>query len=297
MSQEITLTPVADTPPENQLIKHVRDMSFVERLTPETVRAYLVNGGGKVSDQEVAMFIELCKTQGLNPFIKDAYLVKYGNSPASIITSKDAFAKRAAENPAYKGFAAGVIVEKDGELIHRKGALSLEGETLVGGWAEVYVEGYQVPVYVEADFTAFNTNKANWGKMPALMIRKVALVQAWREAFPESFQGLYSEEEMGKAGDTVSEFEKSPVPDPVLVMASDELVKKVNAGAKALGMDKDWLAGELLNKFGVGLPQDLTEAQAIQTINQMAAKVKEQRKESVEQIPVVPDENAEDIPF
>lgn len=37
------------------------------------------------------------------------------------------------------------------------------------------------------------------------MIRKVALVQAWREAFPEDYAGMYSEEEMGNAGQAVSE--------------------------------------------------------------------------------------------
>ncbi len=36
------------------------------------------------------------------------------------------------------------------------------------------------------------------------MIRKVALVQALREAFPEEFQGLYSAEEMGAAAPTLN---------------------------------------------------------------------------------------------
>src|SRR5690606_10607607 len=36
----------------------------------------------------------------------------------------------------------------------------------------------------------------NWKEMPATMIRKVALVQALREAIPEEFGGLYSPEEM-----------------------------------------------------------------------------------------------------
>lgn len=36
-----------------------------------------------------------------------------------------------------------------------------------------------------------------WSKKPATMIRKVALVQALREAFPKTFGGLYSAEEQG----------------------------------------------------------------------------------------------------
>ena len=37
---------------------------------------------------------------------------------------------------------------------------------------------------------------SNWKQMPGTMIRKVALVQALREAIPEEFSGLYSPEEM-----------------------------------------------------------------------------------------------------
>ncbi|HBF3006568.1 TPA: recombinase RecT, partial [Clostridioides difficile] len=50
-----------------------------------TVKNYLVSGNGNVTDQEVLMFIELCKAQKLNPFIKEAYLIKFGNSPANIV--------------------------------------------------------------------------------------------------------------------------------------------------------------------------------------------------------------------
>ena len=60
-------------------------------LTADTVRNYLVSGGGNVTDQEVVMFLELCKAQKLNPFVKDAYLIKYGNQAAQIVTGKDVF--------------------------------------------------------------------------------------------------------------------------------------------------------------------------------------------------------------
>ena len=41
------------------------------KLSPVTVRNYLVNGGGNVSDQEVMMFLTLCRYQHLNPFLKE----------------------------------------------------------------------------------------------------------------------------------------------------------------------------------------------------------------------------------
>lgn len=51
-------------------------------LTPQTVRDYLVSGDKeRVTMQEVVMFINLCKYAGLNPWLKEAYCIKYGNEP------------------------------------------------------------------------------------------------------------------------------------------------------------------------------------------------------------------------
>ena len=62
-------------------------------LNAETVKNYLVSGNGNITDQETMMFIELCKAQKLNPFIREAYLIKFGNSPANIVVGKDVFDK------------------------------------------------------------------------------------------------------------------------------------------------------------------------------------------------------------
>ena len=51
-----------------------------------------------------------------------------------------------------------------------------------------------------------STVNSQWSKKPATMIRKVALVQALREAFPEDFGGMYSQEEVG-----VYDLPESPV--------------------------------------------------------------------------------------
>ena len=172
-------------------------------LSPAIIRKYLVNGQGNVTDQEVVMFINLCKAQRLNPFLKEAYLIKYGNQPATIVTGKEVFTKRARRNKDYAGQQAGIIVQKeDGTIENRIGTLRLQDETIVGGWAKVYIKGYEVPTEITVSFDEYVGTKGNgeinsqWAKKPATMIRKVALVQALREAFPEDFQGLYSAEEM-----------------------------------------------------------------------------------------------------
>lgn len=176
------------------------------KLSPATIRQYLVSGNGQVTDQEVVMFMSLCKYQKLNPFLKEAYLIKFGNSPATIVTGKDVFTKRAKRNPNYAGKQAGIIVEEeDGTVEEREGSMVLDGEKIVGGWAKIYIKGYEKPEYASVSFDEYAGRKSDgtlnsqWKSKPATMIRKVAVVQALREAFPEDFGGLYSEEELSQA--------------------------------------------------------------------------------------------------
>lgn len=180
------------------------------RLSPATVRRYLVNGNGEVTDQEVAMFIGLCKYQHLNPFLREAYLIKYGNQAATIVTGKEAITKRAMRNATFLGQQAGVVIhhEEDGTLEYRTGSLVIPGERLVGGWAKVFVKGYTEPIEAAVSIDEYIGRKndgsvnSQWSKKPATMIRKVALMQALREAFPEDLGGMYASEEVGGADDS-----------------------------------------------------------------------------------------------
>lgn len=175
-------------------------------LTPETVKSYLVSGNRDfVTTQEVVMFMNLCRFQHLNPWLKEAYLIKYSqNDPAALVTGKDAFLKRAEGETNYDGFKAGIIVQDaDGEIIYRDGSFKLPGESLVGGFAEVFRKDRDHSFRAEVSFEEYAARKkdgslnSQWSKKPTTMIRKVALVQALREAFPGTLGGMYASEEMG----------------------------------------------------------------------------------------------------
>jgi len=165
------------------------------KLTGNTVRSYLVHGNDNVTDQEVVMFINLCRYQKLNPFLNEAYLIKFKGSPAQIVVSKEAFMKRAEAHPKYKGFRAGVIVEREGQLVEIEGAVKLPGDKLVGGWCEVYREDRKVPIVTKISFEEFSKGQATWKQMPLTMIRKSAIVNGLREAFPESLGAMYTEDD------------------------------------------------------------------------------------------------------
>lgn len=174
-------------------------------LSMDTVRNYLVSGNKeRVTNQEVVMFINLCKFSGLNPWLKEAYCIKYGNEPATMVVGKEAFQKRAETHPAFDGCESGIItLDLDGNIEYRKGGFKLSEEEIIGGWAEVYRKDKAHSTRIEVSFDEYAGRKSDgslnsqWAKKPGTMIRKVALVQALREAFPNSFGGMYTAEEQG----------------------------------------------------------------------------------------------------
>lgn len=189
---------------DNQLVEFSANGEKV-KLSPAMVKKYLVNGNGDVSDDEIVYFINLCKSQGLNPFIKDCYLIKYGISPAQMVVSKDVFLKRAERNSEFDGLDAGIIVinNESGELTYRKGAFYLKDrEEVVGGWADVFRKNISHPTHIEVSVEEYvgktKDGKLNsqWSTKIATMIRKVAITQALRETFPNDFQKMYAAEEM-----------------------------------------------------------------------------------------------------
>ena len=193
---------------KNSLATLEYTMADGQVLTADTVRNYLVSGNGNVTDQEVVMFIELCKAQHLNPFIREAYLIKFGSAPANIVVGKDVFVKRAYRNPDYEGMRAGiVVVDKTGDVKEREGSLKAPGETLIGGWCEVYIKNKKHPIKSIVSLEEYSKAQSTWKSMPMVMIRKVAMVTALREAFPEDLQGMYDASEMQNVPDNLPEKE------------------------------------------------------------------------------------------
>lgn len=198
-------------------------------LNDDIVKRYLVSGDpSKVTDAEVKMFTELCKAQRLNPFLREAYLVKFGSNPGQIIVGKDVFLKRARSNPKFKGFTAGIIVQtENGAYQNRPGTFYTPGEKIVGGFCNVAIEGWDFPLEHSVAMSEFSRSTATWKSMPAVMIRKVALVQALREAFPEDFQQLYSEEEM-PVDDSKLEREPVVIDDAATEEIADAEVEEID---------------------------------------------------------------------
>ncbi len=185
----------------------VRKTTQTSELSIDIIKKYI---NDKVTDEEAYVFLQLCQSRGLNPFLKEAYLIKYAqNAPATMVVGKDAFLKRGEAHKEYNGFEAGIILEigDDYKVVEeREGTFyaDYEKDHIIGGWAKIYRKDQEYPTVAKVAFSEYvgidkNTSKPNrtWGSKPATMIRKVALVQALREAFPSELSGMYDQSEMG----------------------------------------------------------------------------------------------------
>lgn len=267
----------------SDIVRYKADNGQDIEVTEQDVRDLMAANGNtmdNVTSQEVKMFLRLCQSQRLNPFTRDAYIVKYGKQPASVIAGKDAFVKRATRNKRYRGHEAGITVlrrvPKDGGMQtaveRREGSMMLAGEELAGGWAKVYLEGYECPIFEEVAIREYSApdqyGKNGWSRMPATMIRKVALCHALREAFPEDLGGLYGAEEMEQARaeqqapqapqqavvEAVADAEPLPQPaeDPRRELWRE--VAELKAQALALGSVEEaivsWMSASITNPDG-----------------------------------------------
>ena len=206
---------------KNEIIKYESAFGSVE-LTPDTVKQYLVKGDGNITDQEVGLFIKLCQGQKLNPFVQgEAYLIKFGKSPAQMVIGYDTYKRRAEDNPSYLYMESGVVVQRGSQIVQKEGACLYPTEVLIGGWCRVHKAkgNREVCTFKEVGFSEYNKGNAIWKEKPCTMIEKVAISQALREAFPKDYEGLYTSAEIveGDYNPDAPQHTATPPVEPVVI--------------------------------------------------------------------------------
>jgi phage recombination protein Bet len=147
-------------------------------LNVEDVKKYIAPNA---TDKELHFFLEVARSYGLNPFKREVYFVKYGTSPGTTICGYEMYIKRAEASGQLDGW--GVELGKD-EL----------GEKAV---ITIHRKDHSKPFVWAVYRKEFDMGKANWASMPLFMLRKVAISQGFRLAFPSELGGMpYTPEEL-----------------------------------------------------------------------------------------------------
>jgi len=152
------------------------------------------------SNDEVELFLHVCKKTGLDPMMKQIYPVKRWSSAEkkevmTCQTSIDGFRLIAERTGRYcPGKEATHIYDEDGELV--SATTYVKKMTMDGTWHEVAATAFYAE-YVqktkEGKVTQF------WERMPHVMLAKCAESLALRKAFPADLSGLYTSEEMSQS--------------------------------------------------------------------------------------------------
>jgi phage recombination protein Bet len=152
----------------------------------------------KLTENEFIIFVEMGKSTGLNPFLKEIWAVKYKEGePAQIFVGRDGYRKSAQRDKHYDYHTCDAVYSNDkydvsnGDITHKYN-LQDRGK-LMGAYCLVQRKGSSRPTYVFAELTEYNTGFSVWKTKPATMIKKVAEAQALKAAFQELFAGTYSE--------------------------------------------------------------------------------------------------------
>lgn len=177
----------------NALVTKVENQSLqaAPAFTQEQMRLIRDTIARNASPDELQLFLYRAKVLGLDPLKPgQIHFVKYGSGPGSVVVGIEGFRAFAHRTNQMSGIERGVERDEKGKLIY--------------GWCRVHRKDWQHPAYEKVSFVEYDTGRNNWVKMPETMIKKVAEAAALRMAFPTELGGVYSEEEMEKAGETVA---------------------------------------------------------------------------------------------
>lgn len=192
----------------------------------------------QLSNEEFGVFVGMGKSLGANPFNREIWAVKYGNSPAQIFLGRDFYRRKAQEQTEYKGHQVDAIYSNDSfKMVGGKPEHEyklMDRGVLVGAYCIVYRkenEPYFNVVKFNEYYSGHKDEKGNikkksngydmkpnlWDEKPETMIKKVAEAQALRGAFQGVFAGTYDESEEWKQEDKelVGRYEVETIPEEV----------------------------------------------------------------------------------
>lgn len=177
------------------------------QVTLELLGDYLKTLTDQLSDAQRKQFVAVAQAFGLNPFKREIYAVTYknknGGTDLSIVTGYEVYLKRAELNPNFDGYE----VTFDGSLsrknVTKKGKFGDYTETVIepdGDFSctcTVYRKDRNHPTVEQVFFDEFAQTNSMWKTKPRLMLKKVAIANAFRKAFPVEFGGMpYTNDEL-----------------------------------------------------------------------------------------------------
>jgi phage recombination protein Bet len=236
-----------------------------QKIQKETILEYLKAFGfdKTLSDTEIQQFTQTALACNLDPFKREIYIAVYGegeNRKVSILTGYQVYLKRAERTGKLDGWLARI----EGTANQMKAVV----EIFRKDWSHSFIH----EVYWEEAVQKRKDGSPTqfWQKQPRFQLRKVAMAQAFRLAFPDELGGLpYESAELPDTECTTqaiphhdSDLVKTSNPDTDPVITVQMLLNNpptANVAERSTGENFVETAVEYIKNMFEAHPEDFTE--------------------------------------
>ena len=266
------------------------------KVTQDLLLDYLKTMNKGLNEQQTKQFLAVAGTFGLNPWKREVYAVTFknkdGSTDMSIVTGYETYIKRAELNPNYDGFEIDFkgsfkrckVTKTSKSGSWQVDALVPDGE--VSCICTVYRKDRAHPTREEVFFDEYNKGNDMWLSKPRTMLKKVAIVSAFRKAFPFDFGGMpYTNDELPDhmtGADKLEQQGYTEVPQDAQPQPSaphpqkkviDEETKQFKDGMKGLWTQAPEIYKSTMDEFGFKSANNVPPERRGEVFNTIVANI------------------------
>lgn len=194
-------------------------LSDVTGYTSENI-AVIANSVAKgTNPTELAYFLNVAKSTGLNPFTKQIWCYKDNKNNLIIMAGRDGFLSIAQKDKRWNGMTSTEFYSNDhfevdviNGIIDHKPNFKDRGQ-LIGAYAFIKPKGIEQATFEYANLKDYDKGQFIWNSHKNEMIKKVAEIHALKKAF--GIGGLYCEEEYIPIKDNPDKLDKFQMLDAI----------------------------------------------------------------------------------